>query len=166
MTELHLQAVGPGVSVVPEATPAQVPQTAFCSHCGKRPADDQPDSRVCSSCHLGLVLSADADIAPEPGSAFLVVDQTMSVCAVSSSAERLLATNETDAVNRHVTELLVPADAEAAGPQNLAVAVTWAARGDNGANSVTVRPSNTFGVRMKARIGTCGPPRAALIVFD
>jgi hypothetical protein len=95
----------------------------------------------------------------------MVVDATMSVCAVSSAAERLLATNETDAVNRHVTELLVPADAESAGPQNLAVALTWAARGDDGAHSVTVRPANTFGVRLKAQIGSCGPPRAALLVF-
>ena len=45
----------------------------------------------------------------------------------------LLATRETEAVNRHVTELLVPADAEAQGPANLAVAVTWAARGDDAA---------------------------------
>ena len=29
-----------------------------------------------------------------------------------------------------------------------------------------VRPWNTFGVRMRARIATCGPPRAALIVLD
>ena len=29
-----------------------------------------------------------------------------------------------------------------------------------------VRPWNTFGVRMRARIATCGPPRAALIVLE
>ncbi len=96
----------------------------------------------------------------------MVVDNTMSVCAVSGAAETLLATTETDAVNRHVTELLVPADAETQGPENLAVAVTWAARGDEGAHSVTVRPSNTFGVRLRARIAPCGPPRAALLVFE
>jgi len=165
MTDTHLRAVGPAVSAVPESTPSESPQTSFCSHCGKQPADETI-SRVCSSCHLGLVLSADADLAPTPGGAFIVVDATLSVCAVSSAAERLLATNETDAVNRHVTELLVPADAEASGPQNLAVALTWSARGDDGAHAVTVRPANTFGVRMKARIGSCGPPRAALMVFE
>ena len=164
MTELHLAAAGPALSAVPQTTPAQRPQITFCSHCGKRPSDET-SSRVCSSCHLGLILSADEGVAPDPGAAFMVVDATMSVCAVSSAAERLLATNETDAVNRHVTELLVPADAEAAGPQNLAVALTWAARGDDGAHPVTVRPANTFGVRLKAQIGSCGPPRAALLVF-
>jgi hypothetical protein len=115
---------------------------------------------------MGLVLTADADVAPQPGGAFIVIDGTLSVCAVSAAAETLLATSETDAVNRHVTELLVPADAEAAGPQNLAVAVTWAARGDDGSNAVTVRPANTFGVRLRARIASCGPPRAALLVFE
>jgi hypothetical protein len=95
-----------------------------------------------------------------------VIDGSMAVCAVSGAAEKLLATHETDAVNRHVTELIVPADAEASGPKNLAVAVTWAARGDDGARTVTVRPANTFGVRIRARISTCGPPRAALLVFE
>ncbi|MDQ6605468.1 MAG: hypothetical protein M3Z06_02855, partial [Actinomycetota bacterium] len=65
-----------------------------------------------------------------------------------------------------LTELLVPADAETQGPHNLAVAVTWAARGDEGYRSVTVRPANLFGVRLTARIGSCGPKLAAMIVFD
>ena len=29
-----------------------------------------------------------------------------------------------------------------------------------------VRPWNTFGVRLRARIAPCGPPRAALVVLD
>jgi hypothetical protein len=29
-----------------------------------------------------------------------------------------------------------------------------------------VRPKGTFGVRVRARITACGPPRAALIVFE
>jgi hypothetical protein len=69
-------------------------------------------------------------------------------------------------VNRHVTELLMPADAEARGPENLAVAVTWAARGDQSTHKVVVRPANVFGIRLQARIAPCGPPRAALLVFE
>jgi hypothetical protein len=112
------------------------------------------------------MLESGADCAPEAGAAFLVLDSALSVCAVSAAAERLLVTRETDAVNRHVTQLIVPADAEAQGPANLAAAVTWAARGDETTRRVVVRPANTFGVRLSARIGTCGPPRAALLVFD
>jgi hypothetical protein len=105
-------------------------------------------------------------VAPNAGDAFLVLDSSLAVCAVSDAAESLLVTQETEAVNRHITELLVPADAEAQGRENLAVAVTWAARGDSGTRRVTVRPASTFGVRLSARIASCGPPRAALLVFD
>ena len=95
-----------------------------------------------------------------------MLDSSLSVCAVSAAAERLLDTPETGAVNRHITQLLVPADAEAQGPTNLAVAVTWAARGDDAMRKVVVRPANTFGVRLTARIASCGPPTAALVVFE
>jgi hypothetical protein len=105
-------------------------------------------------------------VAPDAGAAFVVLDDSLSVCAVSKAAEELLAISETDAVNRHVTELLVPADAETQGAENLAVAVTWAARGDESTHKVVVRPANVFGVRMQARIARCGPPRAALLVFE
>jgi hypothetical protein len=112
------------------------------------------------------MLQCGADSAPERDGAFLVLDATLSVCAVSAAAERLLAARETEAVNRHITELIVPADAEAQGRANLAAAVTWAARGDEEPRRVVVRPANTFGVRLSARISSCGPPRAALLVFD
>jgi hypothetical protein len=137
----------------------------FCGHCGRRP-EAETGSRVCPSCGLGLLLASTAEAAPMPGDAFLVIDSTMAVCAVSAAAEALLATCETDAVNHHLTELLVPADAEAQGPTNLAVAVTWAARGDGGIRRTFVRPAKTFGVRLKARIASCNSPDAALIVLD
>lgn len=151
------------LSLVPEPEPT--PVVSFCSHCGTAPAPNA-ESRVCAECELGLVLTAGQDVAPAPGGAFIVIDNTMSVCAVSAAAEQLLAISETDAVNRHVTELVVPADAEASAPENLAVAVTWAARGEQGAQAVTIRPANTFGVRIRARIASCGPRPAAILVFD
>ena len=154
------------LAAVPDPTPDDSPQVSFCSHCGARPANEDVVSRVCDSCGMGLIIQARSDVAPGAGDSFLVLDSSLSVCAVSGAAEELLATRETEAVNRHITELLVPADAQAQGPANLAVAVTWAARGDAGYGSVVVRPANTFGVRLKARIGSCGPPTAALVVFD
>jgi hypothetical protein len=150
-------------------SPELAPRVQFCSHCGARPGgagEQARDSRVCESCGFGLLLEASDATAPAEDGAFLVLDSSMSVCAVSAEAEHLLATRETDAVNRHVTEVLVPADAEAQGPTNLAVAVTWAARGDDTVRTVTVRPTNVFGIRLSARIASCGPPQAALVVFD
>jgi hypothetical protein len=159
------------LAVVPQTItdPERSPRVEFCSHCGARP-DSEPTeergSRVCDSCGFGLLLEASSTTAPTEGDAFLVLDSSMAVCAVSDTAEELLGATETGAVNRHVTEILTPADAEAQGAANFAVAVTWAARGDDSVRTVTVRPTNVFGVRMSARIASCGPPRAALLVFD
>jgi hypothetical protein len=165
MTKLKVGHRRGALALVTAPAPEPARTTSFCSHCGARPHAERA-SRICDQCGFGVLLAAGADIAPEVGDAFMVLDGSLSVCAVSEGAERLLATRETDAVNRHVTELLVPADAEAKGAQNLAVAVTWAARGDDGPSAVTVRPANTFGVRLGARIASCGPPSAALLVFD
>ncbi len=168
----HLALV-PQVEVGRDTDRELAPRIRFCSHCGARPDDGVQElletghsSRVCESCGFGLLLESSADAAPKEGGAFLVVDSSLSICAVSNEAERVLATSEPEAVNRHVTELVVPADAEAQGPANLAVGITWAARGDSAERRVNLRPTNVFGVRLNARIASCGPPLAALILFD
>jgi len=152
----------------PVESEAPAPTVSFCSHCGSRPspAGEPPRSRVCDACGLGLLLESRADIAPKTGDAFLVLDRSLSICGLSEAAERLLATSEPDAVNRHVTELLMPADAEEQRGESLSLAVMWAARGDGGTHSAVVRPANTFGIRLTARISSCGPPRAALLVLE
>jgi hypothetical protein len=86
---------------------------------------------------------------------------------MSREAQRLLDMSEEMAVDQPVAQLLVPADAEAQGRTGFAAAIAQAADGqDPDTARATVRPWNTFGVRMRARIATCGPPRAALIVLD
>ena len=66
-----------------------------------------------------------------------------------------------------MAELLVPADADSQGPTGFAATIAQAAEGQDPETSRRfVRPWNTFGVRMRARIATCGPPRAALIVLE
>jgi hypothetical protein len=153
--------------VAPELEPA-APSVTFCSHCGDRasPSANPPSTRVCGSCGLGLLIEAAGDVAPQAGDAFLVLDRALSVCAVSRGAERLLDTCEPDVVNRHISDLLMPADAEEDGAETLSVAVAWAARGDGGTRTTVVRPANTFGIRLTARIASCGPPRAALVVLE
>jgi hypothetical protein len=151
--------------VTPLEREAPAPRIAFCGHCGAHPAAATA-SRVCSDCGLGLILESRADAAPKAGDAFLVLDRTLAVCAVSEAAERLLATTEPDAVNQHVTALLMPADAEEKKGSSLSTAVAWAARGDSGTRTTVVRPANTFGIRLTARITSCGPPQAALVVLE
>ncbi len=156
--------------VAPDLEPA-APSVTFCSHCGSRPpgsgtSSKMPASRVCGSCGLGLLIEAAEGAAPQAGDAFLVLDRALSVCAVSRGAEQLLATSEPDVVNRHISDLLMPAEAEDEGAESLSVAVAWAARGDEGTRRAVVRPANTFGIRLTARIAACGPARAALVVLE
>ena len=144
--------------------PAQV---SFCGHCALRPeraADLQP-SRVCGHCGLGLVLQARADVAPAPHEPFLVIDTTLSVCAVSAAAEELLGVDETRAVNRHVADFLVPADANAPSAENLLALLVEACGGPGEPCTAVVRPREEYGVRFTARIGPCGSPPAALLVL-
>jgi len=141
--------------------------TVFCGHCAEVPAenDDEGASRVCAKCGMGLLLQAPAKSAPTVNDPFLVVDGTLAICAVSKQAEKLLGISETEAVNRHVAEFIVPGDSEAPTRENLAALLTWAARGETPNQDVVVRPANTFGVRYWARVSPCGPPTAALLIL-
>ncbi len=124
-----------------------------------------PHQRVCESCGFGLMQQAPAHAAPGPDEAFVIVDAALTVQGMSPAAEKLLAVEEAEAVDAHVTSLLLPADAEAQGVSGLAAAITEAASGGAVSTTVFVRPGMTFGVRLRAEVGPCGPPRAALIVF-
>jgi hypothetical protein len=151
---------------VVENAAAGEPLRRFCGHCGRPPSPEggAEQSRVCQSCGLGLLLEAPASLAPAPEDPFLVIDSSLAVCALSRRAERLLGLSETEAVNRHVNDLLVSADVEA-GDEAFAAALVNAARGEGMAQNLIVRPTNAFGVRYWARIGLCGPQRAALMVL-
>jgi PAS domain-containing protein len=141
----------------------------FCGHCAAPARGDQPpapNARVCRSCGLGVMLETRRDITPSHRDAFLVIDSSLLVQAMSWRAETLLGVTEDSAVNRPVVQLLVPADAEAARPARFAAALAEAAAGIDDPVSAFVRPWNTFGVRMRARVASCGPPRAALVVLE
>jgi PAS domain-containing protein len=134
-----------------EGTGAQAAEWAwFCGHCAA-PAPKDETRR---------------EIVPTDRDAFLVIDSSLLIQAMSRRAQTLLALSEEEAVNRPVAELLVPADAEAASAAGFAAAIADAARGTEQPMSAVVRPWNTFGVRMRARIAPCGPPRAALVVLQ
>ena len=143
------------------------PDVHFCGHCGRAAVIDiaEPASRVCGRCELGLLIGAPPELAPAPNDPFLLVDSTLSVCGMSALAEELLGVSETEAFNRNLNELLVPADAEASGPGDLVNLLIHAARGDGEVHEVVLRPTDEYGIRFWARIGPCGPPRAALLVL-
>src|SRR4051812_34073584 len=107
--------------VVKEGGP-QEPVKIFCGHCGRSPdpENEAQASRVCSKCGMGLLLQAPIETAPTPKDPFLVVDGSLTICALSRQAEKLLGVAETEVVNRHIADFLVPADAETSSGENLA----------------------------------------------
>ena len=159
------------LQVVGAPAPAEVaPRVVFCSHCGKPPEGGvapEVGTRVCQRCNLGLLLEAPPALAPKDREAFVVVDRTLAVQALSKRSEKLLGLREVDAIDRRITDLLVPADAEAQGPHALsALLVEAASSSTDEVTNAIVRPADEFGVRFAARIGPCGPTPGALVVLD
>jgi PAS domain-containing protein len=166
---LQNQGSRPALRLVQGAAAHPVEWSWFCGHCAApspRGEAPPPVSRVCTSCGLGLLLETRRDVLPASKDPFLVIDSSLLVQAVSRRAQTLLAVTEEDAVNHPVVDLLQPADAEAGTQSGFAAALVSAAAGTDEPASAVVRPWNTFGVRMRARIAPCGPPRAALVVLE
>ena len=160
----------PALKLVEGGLGQQVPWAWFCGHCAApspHGGPPPPNHRVCPSCGLGILLEAREDAIPTGRDAFLVVDSSLLVQAMSKEAQTFLGMTEEMALDKPVAELLVPADAEAQGQTGFAAAIAQAADGQDPETARrVVRPWNTFGVRMRARIATCGPPRAALVVLE
>ena len=113
----------PALRLVEPAVGEPVEFTWFCGHCAAPSREAQPPApmaRVCRSCGLGVMLETRADIVPSHRDAFLVIDSSLLVQAMSWRAETLLGVTEDSAVNRPVVQLLVPADAEAGRPARFA----------------------------------------------
>ncbi|MGH2916479.1 MAG: hypothetical protein ACRDMX_15990 [Solirubrobacteraceae bacterium] len=160
----------PALRVLNGGVEANVAWSWFCGHCaapsptGVAPV---PSARVCGACGFGLLLETREDAVPTARDAFVIVDSSLLVQGISHEAELLLATVEELAIGRPVGELLVPADAESQGPAGFAAKIVLAADGEDPQTArCTLRPRSTFGVRLRARVATCGPPRAALVVLE
>ena len=142
---------------------------SFCGHCCQRP-EPMPLSRSPRACARTVAWGSSCRPTPissrAPDEPFLVVDNTLSVCALSATAEQLFGIDETDAVNKHIADFLVPADANAPSAQNLLALLVDVASGSGEPCTTVVRPRQEFGVRFWARIGPCGSPRAALLVLS
>lgn len=154
------------LQLVPATREAARPHRWFCDACGAsapHAGPPPPFARTCSACERGVLVEAAEELAPGAGDPFLLVDESLIVAACSQAAETLL--NREQLIGSRCGELLEVASLEAHGA-SLAAVVAAAAHGEAAPRSLTVRPVGEFGVRHRLRIGTCGPPRAALLVFD
>ena len=102
------------------------------------------------------------DLAPAPGGRSCSSTDAVGLRHVRA-AEDLLGVVEPAAVNRHICEFLVPADAEA-WPRRPSCSSTPPGR-RRGAD-IVLRAADEYGMRYAARMGPCGPPAGALIVLD
>jgi len=162
----------PATSPVLKLVETAVPETAethwFCGYCGTAAPGSMPPpiSRVCEHCAAGLLLEAPAAVAPDCNDPFLVVDARLTIQAVSRRAEQIFDVVEADVTDHPITELLTDADVEVDDSQSFATALLSAALEEQGHRSTFVRPRGAYGIRIRARISHCGPPRAALIVLE
>jgi hypothetical protein len=125
-------------------------------------------ARVCMTCGLGMLIEAPFPIAPAEDDAFIVVDHELRVQAVARQAERLLHVRETFVVGCGLTDLLLPIGSDTQGSGLLTDAVFEAASGESmpvPAHLVLYAAADRA-LMLRARIGRCGPSRAALIVLE
>lgn len=150
------------LQLVTPAVAAPEPLVSFCGQCAHEPDLGGPTSRICSHCGMGVILQAQSSLAPRPGDAFLVVDTSLRVCALSEAAAAELRVAEDEVVHHPFGNLLELADVT----EHQSVAQALLGDGGSMLRQIVVRPVGVHGVRYRARVGSCGEPRATLVVLD
>ncbi len=163
--ECHGETVPPHLVALPSAPRSRAIPMVFCSHCGSAPSVSGP-SRVCAHCEMGLLLRAHPHLAPAPGDAFLVCDARLRVCALSRGAEELLEVSEPSVIHQPVAELVRGVRRGASGMTVLPALLRAAAEGGVDIERTVVVLGGRVSGPSPARLGTCGPPQAALLVLD
>ena len=157
-------------AAVPAAPPQRVERTRFCSRCASTSGEPEPQhaaygfDRVCERCGMGVMLAVATKALPGPGAAFVVVTREGRISAVSEAAEPMVG-EESGVLGMPITTVVSCPDGDA----HLARALARAAGGGREVRPVTVTPAAQPGgrnARMAARIASCGPPRAALLVLE
>ena len=120
--------------------------------------------RVCGRCGMGVMLTAPRKALPGTGAAFAVVTRDGRISAVSEAAEPLIG-EEPGLVGMPIGSALSSEE----GDERFARQVARAAGAGREVSEATVTPVLQAGenpTRLRARIASCGPPRAALLVLE
>ena len=156
----------PGVHA---ASPPREERTRFCTRCSTMAEEPEAQGvpfgfdRVCGRCGMGIMLTAPRKALPAPGAAFVVVTREGRISAVSETAEHLVG-EEAGLLGMPVGSALTSDE----GDDRLARQVARAAGGGRDVNEATLAPvpQGSRPAKLKARIASCGPPRAALLVLE
>jgi PAS domain-containing protein len=156
-------------AATPVAPPQRVERTRFCSRCSVTAAEEQQHvpygfDRVCDRCGMGVMLSGPRKALPPAGAAFLVVTREGRISAVSEAAEALVG-EEPGLLGMPITTAVTSPDGDAQLVRSLARAATGGREIVEMPVAGAVQSTGKAG-RMKARIASCGPPRAALLVLE
>jgi PAS domain-containing protein len=136
----------------------------FCTYCGRPPMEAHPRRRVCDRCQLGMILRAPAGDAPRLRDAFLIVDDKLTVQAISQRAELLLGVEEPDGVFALLDDFLQPLDRRFDGV-DVALLLTLAVTGSPPQHAFELVAVGDPRQRFLARVASCGKPPAALLVL-
>ena len=145
------------------------PMVRFCSRCGEPgrdlPRGDNPplQGRVCAACGMGVLLRCSRDAAPGQ-MPFLIVKSDLRIVAISQTAEYAFG-EEALILETKVTDLL----SSPLGEVRFGRTVAQAATRNREPAVIPVRPvapAAGLAGMLAARIATCGPPRAALVMVE
>ncbi len=156
----------PGVRAAP---PPRVERTRFCTRCAVTAEEPEAQGvpfgfdRVCGRCGMGVMLTAPRNALPGAGAAFVVATREGRISAVSEAAEPLVG-EEPGLLGMPIGSALTSDQ----GDDRLLRQVARAAGGGREVAEASLAPvpQGSRPARLKARIASCGPPRAALLVLE
>jgi hypothetical protein len=165
-------AIAQTAAVETTTVPQRVERTRFCTRCATTAAEPEVHGapfgfdRVCGRCGMGVMLTAPRKALPGPGAAFVVVTREGRISAVSEAAEPLIG-EEPGLVGMPIGSALASTDDD---DELLGRQVARAAGAGREVAQATLTPVLQAGggdpTRLSARIASCGPPRAALLVLE
>ena len=155
-------------AAVPLAPAQRLERTRFCSRCATTAEEPEGQSlpygfdRVCERCGMGVMLSAPRRALPVAGGAFMVVTRDGKISAVSEAAEPIVG-EEAGLLGMPITTAITSKDE--------AQLVRSLARAAGGGREIVEGPVVHAGragkeAKLNARIASCGPPRAAVLVLE
>jgi hypothetical protein len=115
-------------------------------------------------CELGTVLHALPGLQPRFDEPFVIIDERLSLQAVSRRAESVLRVEEPAAVDVPLEEFLIADDGD---PEHthLRRLIAHAIAGSTRASTLKLHTVSDPQIGFVARIAGCGPPQAALVVL-
>jgi hypothetical protein len=140
----------------------------FCSRCGHpsgEPAGQvELRGRVCRRCGMGMLLQCSRDALPGEAASFVIATFELTLTAVSQAGEKVLG-KEDERVGGNLLDLLTSPLGDDLLARNVSQAAQRAC--DPVVMPVRLLTENARKVgTLAARIATCEPPRAALVVVE